>query len=117
MAVAEYLKGLDENDVRGFFWSNRAGLQTLYVQLGPNSTAEDSFHPSHCPAGSSQPSMNLPCNGSGEPYGYAGSRSRHPGGVNVLLGDGSVHFVNQSISLSVWRALATIAGGEVVDGF
>jgi hypothetical protein len=33
------------------------------------------------------------------------------------MGDGSVHFVNQNISLRVWRALGTIAGGEVAAGF
>jgi prepilin-type processing-associated H-X9-DG protein len=38
----------------------------------------------------------------------------HPGGVNALLGDGSVRFVKQSISGQVWRALGTVAGGEVI---
>ena len=41
--------------------------------------------------------------------------SRHPGGVNVMTGDGSVRFVKASVSASVWTALGTIAGGEVVD--
>jgi prepilin-type N-terminal cleavage/methylation domain-containing protein/prepilin-type processing-associated H-X9-DG protein len=41
--------------------------------------------------------------------------SRHPGGVNVLFADGSVHFIKQSISPSVWRALATRSGQEAVD--
>ena len=42
--------------------------------------------------------------------------SNHPGGVNVLLGDGSVRFIKQSVSLNVWRAMATRNGGEVVSG-
>lgn len=41
--------------------------------------------------------------------------SRHPGGVNLLLGDGSVRFVKQAVDQAPWRALGTIAGGEVVD--
>ena len=41
--------------------------------------------------------------------------SRHPGGVNLMTGDGSVRFVKASVSASVWTALGTIAGGEVVD--
>jgi prepilin-type N-terminal cleavage/methylation domain-containing protein/prepilin-type processing-associated H-X9-DG protein len=43
------------------------------------------------------------------------SRSYHPGGVNVLLGDGSVRFVRSTINGATWRALGTVAGGEVVS--
>jgi prepilin-type N-terminal cleavage/methylation domain-containing protein/prepilin-type processing-associated H-X9-DG protein len=41
--------------------------------------------------------------------------SRHPGGVNVLFGDGSVKFVKDSVNLATWRALGTRAGGEVIS--
>jgi prepilin-type N-terminal cleavage/methylation domain-containing protein/prepilin-type processing-associated H-X9-DG protein len=41
--------------------------------------------------------------------------SRHPGGVNVLFGDGAVKFVKDQVNLSVWRALGTRNGGEVVS--
>ena len=41
--------------------------------------------------------------------------SRHPGGVNMLAGDGSVRFIKDSINLQVWRALGTRSGGEVVS--
>ncbi len=43
-------------------------------------------------------------------------RSYHPGGVQILLGDGSVRFVKSSIAGTTWRALGTVAGGEVVSG-
>src|SRR5262249_39741947 len=43
-------------------------------------------------------------------------RSRHPGGLQFGYADGSVRFIKASIRLSVYRSLATIAGGEVVDG-
>ena len=39
--------------------------------------------------------------------------SRHPGGVNVLTADGAVRFVKQTVALPPWKALATIAGGDV----
>jgi prepilin-type N-terminal cleavage/methylation domain-containing protein/prepilin-type processing-associated H-X9-DG protein len=42
--------------------------------------------------------------------------SGHTGGVNFLFGDGSVQNINNSISQYVYDALATRAGGEVVDG-
>jgi prepilin-type N-terminal cleavage/methylation domain-containing protein/prepilin-type processing-associated H-X9-DG protein len=44
------------------------------------------------------------------------SRSYHPGGVNVVMTDGSVHFVSDSVDLAVWRAAATRAGGETAPG-
>jgi prepilin-type N-terminal cleavage/methylation domain-containing protein/prepilin-type processing-associated H-X9-DG protein len=42
--------------------------------------------------------------------------SAHVGGVNFLFGDGSVHVINNTISQTVYDALATRAGGEPVDG-
>ncbi len=41
--------------------------------------------------------------------------SYHGGGVNLLMGDGSVRFIKDSIALNVWQALATRNGGEVVS--
>jgi prepilin-type processing-associated H-X9-DG protein len=41
--------------------------------------------------------------------------SFHPGGVNCLFGDGSVHFVKSSISPITLRGLVTLNGGEVLS--
>jgi prepilin-type N-terminal cleavage/methylation domain-containing protein/prepilin-type processing-associated H-X9-DG protein len=41
--------------------------------------------------------------------------SKHPGGTNMLFGDGSVKFLKDSISLQTYRALGTRNGGEVVS--
>jgi prepilin-type processing-associated H-X9-DG protein len=41
--------------------------------------------------------------------------SRHPGVVNVLFTDGSVRAVKDTVNRSVWRALGTRAGGEVLS--
>jgi prepilin-type N-terminal cleavage/methylation domain-containing protein/prepilin-type processing-associated H-X9-DG protein len=43
------------------------------------------------------------------------ARSLHPGGVNSLLADGHVQFIKNSISVGVWQALGTVAGGEVIS--
>ena len=51
----------------------------------------------------------------GPDLGWRTARSRHPGGVNALFVDGSVHFIKNTISLVTWRAIGTIAGGEVVS--
>lgn len=39
-------------------------------------------------------------------------RSQHPGGAQVLLGDGSVRFVSATIALNVWQAAGSSQGGE-----
>lgn len=49
-------------------------------------------------------------------YAAVTSRSFHTGLVNVLLVDGSVRTVNDTLDRSVWRALGTRAGGEVTGG-
>jgi prepilin-type N-terminal cleavage/methylation domain-containing protein len=41
--------------------------------------------------------------------------SPHRVGVPYLFGDGSVHFIPNSIDIPTWMALATRAGGEPVD--
>jgi len=44
------------------------------------------------------------------------ANSRHPGGVNVALADGSVRFIKSSVNIPTWRALGTRNGGEIVSG-
>jgi prepilin-type N-terminal cleavage/methylation domain-containing protein/prepilin-type processing-associated H-X9-DG protein len=48
--------------------------------------------------------------------GYRAARSRHTGGVNVLMGDGSVRFVPDSVDPLTWRSIGTRMGGEVLGG-
>lgn len=47
-------------------------------------------------------------NDSEQPYSF------HPGGINVSFGDGSVHYIQQNISLTVFAELCTRAGHEIV---
>ncbi len=41
--------------------------------------------------------------------------SYHPGGVDALMGDGTVRFIKSSVSLQAWRAIGTRNGGETVS--
>jgi prepilin-type processing-associated H-X9-DG protein len=43
--------------------------------------------------------------------------SLHPGGVNLLLCDGSSQFVSDDVALATWRALGSRNGGEIPDDF
>lgn len=44
-----------------------------------------------------------------------GFNSVHPAGLHFVYVDGSVHFINESIELGVYHALATIKGGETLQ--
>jgi prepilin-type N-terminal cleavage/methylation domain-containing protein/prepilin-type processing-associated H-X9-DG protein len=52
---------------------------------------------------------------SGSAATFSESDSYHPGGVNVLLGDGSVRFIKSTINQVIWMALGTKASGEVIS--
>jgi prepilin-type N-terminal cleavage/methylation domain-containing protein/prepilin-type processing-associated H-X9-DG protein len=51
-------------------------------------------------------------------FSYEGiitASSAHPGGVNILFGDGSVRFIKSTVNYASWYAIGTRAGGEVVS--
>jgi prepilin-type processing-associated H-X9-DG protein len=54
-------------------------------------------------------------NDGGPTYMSLSASSYHPGGINALFADGSVHYVKNSVSPVTWRALGTIQGGEVLS--
>ncbi len=114
LLAAEVLQG-KQTDLRGFSWWGPGGCFTTY--LAPNSPSPDLFQTeSYCV---NLPDENLPCAAStttGNPYVF-GARSRHPGGVNVLFGDGSGRFITNGIAIQTWRALGTTQGGEVLGEF
>jgi len=84
---------------KGTGWWDGDYRSTIYNHyLAPNSKSYDCWQssPLHNPA-------------------IKTARSNHPGGVNVLMCDGHVQFVKDSVSLPTWRGLATRAGGEVIS--
>jgi prepilin-type N-terminal cleavage/methylation domain-containing protein/prepilin-type processing-associated H-X9-DG protein len=117
MVLGEYLRSRGaSNDQRGLVWGDQPGYGQIYTQLSPNSSSPDLLYNGWC---DNQPTAGLPCiSGDGGPNNTAAARSRHTGGVNVVLADGSVRFIQQNVDLlSVWRPLVTIAGGEVIPSF
>jgi prepilin-type N-terminal cleavage/methylation domain-containing protein/prepilin-type processing-associated H-X9-DG protein len=107
MCMGEILQGRDV-DLRGLIWQI-ISLTTAYVP--PNSTIPDNFNGS-C---NNQPQVNLPClNGGGSVI--TAHRSRHPGGVQVLMCDASARFISNTININTWRALGDSYGGVPVNG-
>jgi prepilin-type N-terminal cleavage/methylation domain-containing protein/prepilin-type processing-associated H-X9-DG protein len=120
IAMAEYLRGGGSSDNRGVFCTSRAGNHSLYLANQPNSANPDPRidHSDFCPGDlrNHKPELNLPCVPCGDADQSASPRSRHLGGVTVIFADGHVGFVGDGINLAAWRALGTIAGGEVSTG-
>lgn len=116
MMMAEYLRALPtsaNNDFRGLIWGDQPGYSQLFTQFTPNASNNDLLYPGYC---NNQPGQNRPCaNGDGATIDTATARSMHIGGVNVVLGDGSVRFVTNTIALNNWQALATISGNPTAN--
>jgi prepilin-type N-terminal cleavage/methylation domain-containing protein/prepilin-type processing-associated H-X9-DG protein len=94
--------GGNADDQRGDNWSHGAMAMSLFNTIAPPNLYNGSF--AYCSR-----------IGSGARSDLSNSDSWHPGGVNVTLGDGSVKFIKDSISIQVWMALGTRAGGEVIS--
>jgi prepilin-type processing-associated H-X9-DG protein len=43
------------------------------------------------------------------------ARSYHPNGVQVVMMDGSAHFISNSIDRALWQGLSTRDGGETAN--
>ncbi|HUP81424.1 MAG TPA: DUF1559 domain-containing protein [Pirellula sp.] len=104
--ITEVLQGT-LNDLRGFsWWIGGAGVSSY---LAPNSKTPDRLY-QNC---TNDPTINLPCIVDGT-FPMNAARSRHTGGVNVAMGDGSVRFQSQSIDSFVWLWSGSMADGNVV---
>ncbi|MFM7116095.1 MAG: DUF1559 domain-containing protein, partial [Planctomycetota bacterium] len=107
-AIAANVNQWNVTNRRGFMWINGEYRCTLYNHYyGPNSRTPDLLGVRM----SGPPEKRL------TGYGWRAARSRHPGGVNVGLADGSMRFVAESIDLTIWQGLATPRGRELITDF
>jgi prepilin-type N-terminal cleavage/methylation domain-containing protein/prepilin-type processing-associated H-X9-DG protein len=102
--TSKYQGASSLNNARGIFWEVGAVGMTLFNTIvTPNSNTQ---RWSACRStGGGWPDQAT----------YANASSNHSGGVNVLMTDGSVKFIKDSIAQNTWWSLGTRAGGEVVD--
>jgi prepilin-type N-terminal cleavage/methylation domain-containing protein/prepilin-type processing-associated H-X9-DG protein len=87
---------------RGDTWCQGSMCSTLFNTVVTPNGQNDAW--AYCSMVSSGACSNL-----------SNSDSYHPGGVNVLMADGHVVFVKDSINQRTWWGLGTIAGGEVIS--
>ncbi len=133
VAVDELRAGLNSEDIRGC-WAMPglgAGTSTLFGDASmPNSCAGHSDDMENCGA-TGQAGDGSRCMGCYENTvtNQMGSRSTHPGGVHILMVDGSAHFVSNDIEhteetqscgdkpRAVWQAMHTRRGNETVGDY
>jgi prepilin-type N-terminal cleavage/methylation domain-containing protein/prepilin-type processing-associated H-X9-DG protein len=133
ICVAESLTGPANAAYRGGLWSDQMNGAFVCAKWPPNSTQPDECYPnySYCV---SEPELNLPSEdgsrggtgGSWDNVESGSARSWHSGGVNVLMVDGSVQFISNSIDShnsqdpipslfpGVWQRLAFINDGMII---
>lgn len=83
---------------RGFSWANGEYRCTLYNHYLPPNSPEIDCIGSRLTGDVSQRYAG---------YGWRTARSNHPGGVNLLMADGSGRFVGNEIETVAWQALST----------
>ena len=90
---------------RGWLWSWGMETMTMFNTIVPPNSKQYQW------AG-----CRLDHEGGGFAFGqYSNATSAHPGGANVMMGDGSVRFVKDSINLQTWWALGSRNGGEILS--
>jgi prepilin-type N-terminal cleavage/methylation domain-containing protein/prepilin-type processing-associated H-X9-DG protein len=110
LMMSEYLMATshDDDDWRGDI-QNDDGTFRFHTITTPNSSAVDYVN---WAIPNSDPLMPVNTSGNSRSQ-YNAARSRHMGGVNVNMADGSVHFVSNGITLATWQALATMSGNDL----
>jgi prepilin-type N-terminal cleavage/methylation domain-containing protein/prepilin-type processing-associated H-X9-DG protein len=119
MLMGEIRTGQVTDDVRGLTWySPNIGFTALNR---PNSPSPDIFGSQWCtPEVQAKVEIfGMPC--APHPSGGTGyvfsTRSRHTGGVHILMADGAVRFLSENINMDTYRAISTMNGGEVAGEY
>lgn len=98
-------------DWRGRYYRAEHLSSLFSTYMPPNTTSPDLTRTAE-----GTPPLWAPRSGSTDPQAlYA--RSRHPGGVQTGLADGSVRFVSETVDTDIWRAAGTREGGEALGEF
>jgi len=106
ISTSEVLGYDSSKDDRGYWILNQMGSSNFTTLYPPN--AEENDRIPMC-EGSIPASHPLKCSeNQNDGRCWASARSKHGGGVNAGMCDGSVHFFDDEIDVRVWRALGTM---------
>jgi prepilin-type N-terminal cleavage/methylation domain-containing protein/prepilin-type processing-associated H-X9-DG protein len=104
------------DDWRGVWMVPSVGASAFTGKYTPNTSEPDVIPGCSSSIEGTGAYAEMPCKRSsgGDSAGhlYASPRSRHNGGVNAAMGDGSVRFVSNDVDQPVWQAACTRAGQE-----
>jgi len=107
---SEMVQTSSDQDARAAMYEDI--LNYIVTVETPNTSVPDKQHPHNPPRCVSQPELNEPCVIVGDQQDVVmASRSRHPGGVQSALADGSVRFIEESVDVLTWRYLGTMDEG------
>ncbi|MCI0357995.1 MAG: DUF1559 domain-containing protein [Planctomycetaceae bacterium] len=125
--VGEMIHWQHNNDCRGCWGKAYGAIVSAYTlgvpnTDGPNGIATPNVRavgiyrdgPTHCQTVPGDPQLEC-VDGGGDGLRGVAMRSRHPGGVQAVYGDGRVAFISNTIDKLLYRALLTIQGGETVS--
>lgn len=97
---------------QGFYPPNLKGCDEISRQYLPLADARNGR-----PGSGGVPNASCPVistNANSQELASHSARSKHSGGVNAALCDGSVQFFVDGIDINVWRALSTANGGDII---
>jgi prepilin-type N-terminal cleavage/methylation domain-containing protein/prepilin-type processing-associated H-X9-DG protein len=93
-------------DDRGYRWGMGGMGYSLFNTVVPPNGGGGTYPWNSC---------RVDCCDQAQAAHYTPSTSNHPGGVNVMMADGSVRFVKNTVAIRTWWALGTRDLGEVVS--
>ncbi|WP_236621091.1 DUF1559 family PulG-like putative transporter [Rhodopirellula sallentina] len=113
--MSEIISGGGSDDIRGVWMSPEMGATIFSAYYNPSAKEKDVL--AACDEDIlDDASPRLACLEERDTAAvYAAARSHHVGGVNVLMADGAVRFVADSVdNENIWRPMSTAQNKEVI---
>ena len=113
-AIGDYVNSMPEQNAHalsecGQHWSSPYPYQSVFNAVVPPNWPHRSV--------AINPDLEFQFGRCADRYGIFPARSRHNGGVNAALGDGSIKFISNQIDIQTWQNLGQIDDGQVLGQF